>query len=61
MKTIIKEQGSTKEFVISDDMMDNNNFVTLYIQADETDETEWMEIDVTIDELLRVIKQYEKK
>lgn len=60
MKTIIKEIGSTQELVISDDMMDNENFVTLFIQNDEVDETEWMEIDVDIDELLRAVKSYEK-
>lgn len=60
MKTIIKETGSLKELIISDDQMDNENFVTLILQDGDVDETEWMEIDVTIDELLRAIKQYEK-
>lgn len=60
MKTRIKELGSTQELVISDDMMDNENFVTIFIQNDEVDETEWMEIEVLIDELLRAVKSYEK-
>ena len=60
MKTIIKEQGSTQELVISDNMMDNENFVTIFIQDDDTDETEWMEIDVSIDELLRAVQSYVK-
>lgn len=61
MRTIIKETGSLKELVISDDQMDNENFVTLVLQDGDVDETEWMEIDVTVEELLRAIKQYEKK
>lgn len=61
MKTIIKEMGSLKELVITDDQMDNNNFVTLILQDGDVAETEWMEIDVTIDELLRAIKSYEKE
>lgn len=56
MKTRIKELGSTQELVISDDMMDNENFVTIFIQNDEVNETEWMEIEVLIDELLRAVK-----
>jgi hypothetical protein len=60
MKTIIKEFGSSQQLEISDDEMDNNNFVTLYI-SNSDEESNWDEITIGIDELLRAIKQYEKK
>lgn len=58
MKTIIKELGSEKMLVITDDMMDNENFITLYI---EDSSSVVGEIDVLTEELLRAIQSYEKK
>lgn len=60
MKTIMKEYGSTKQLEISDDNMDNGNFITLCI-SDSKEEAHYLEIDVNVDELLRAIKSYEKK
>lgn len=59
MKTIIKQLFSEAELHIEDSFMDNDEFVTLSIQ--DMEEEEFASIDVSIEELLRAVKSYEKE
>lgn len=61
MRTIIKESGSETTLEISDEQLDNNNYVDVTICEKDKENEEYTTIMVEIGELLRAIKSYEKK
>jgi hypothetical protein len=60
MKTTLKESGSETTLEISDDSMDNDNFVEVTICEKDEENEEYTTVMVEVSELLRAITSFKK-